>query len=293
MEIPPYPDSRGLELADKVFLDSLFARLQPSISEFSFANLYLFRKAHEYKVSMVGDAPVVLGKGYDGREYFLPPLGGDIGAALASLLKDGRALYGAAESFVYGFLRDMEGLEIMEDRDSFDYLYLREELAELPGNRYHKKKNRVNYFTKRHSYTVEPFSERYLEGSLRMLHEWSRTRSDIDSPSLLPETVAAGEALRMAEQLGLKGLVVLVEGEVKAFVLGEKLNKMTSVCHFEKSDTFLEGLAQLIDMEFARICFTECTYLNREQDLGEPNLRRSKLSYHPVEMIRKFRVRRA
>ncbi|MBP1751231.1 MAG: hypothetical protein H6Q57_67, partial [Geobacteraceae bacterium] len=87
------------------------------------------------------------------------------------------------------------------------------------------------------------------------------------------------------------GLVVLVEGVVKAFVLGEKLNDTTSVCHFEKADPFLEGLYQLVDREFCRRCFTECTYVNREQDLGEPNLRVSKLSYHPVELIKKYKVR--
>jgi hypothetical protein len=293
MDFPLYPLSRGLELADKVFFDALFARIQPRISEFSFANLFLFREVHDYSVSTVGDSTVVFGRGYDGGEYFLPPLGGDIGMALALLLEESRVLYGADESFVDGFLRDVEGVELMEDRDSFDYIYLREELAELPGNRYHKKKNRVNYFTSRHSFAIEPFSGEYLESSLHMLDDWRRIRSGVESPSLLPETVAAGEALRMAEQLGLKGLVALVEGEVKAFVLGEKLNDTTAVCHFEKSDTFMEGLSQLMDREFARLCFTECKYMNREQDLGEPNLRRAKLSYHPVEMIRKFRVRRA
>ncbi len=291
MEFPRYPRKRSLQLADKVFFNTVFGRLQPRISEFSFANLYLFRKAHEYGVSMVGDSPVVFGRGYDGGEYFLPPLGGDIGKALGALLDEGRSLYGADESFVEGFLRDVEAVETTEDRDSFDYLYLREELAELPGNRFHKKKNRVNYFTGRHSYAIEPYSGKHLEGALRLLDDWRRVRSDLDSPSLLPEIAATEEALRMAELLSLKGVVVLVEGEVKAFVLGEKLNDLTSVCHFEKSDTFLEGLSQLADREFARLCFTECVYLNREQDLGEPNLRRAKLSYHPVEMVKKFRVR--
>ena len=86
--------------------------------------------------------------------------------------------------------------------------------------------------------------------------------------------------------------MALVEGEVKGFVLGERLNRETSVCHFEKADPFLDGLYQLIDREFNRLLFTDCTYANREQDLGEPNLRESKLSYHPVELVRKFRVRR-
>lgn len=292
MDIPAYPDGRVLELGDKPLLDRVFVQLQPRISEFTFANLYLFRKAHSYRLCLVGDSLVVLGRGYGGDEYFLPPLSGDVGNTLAVLLEDGRLLYGADESFVRRYLGDGEGFEITEDRDSFDYLYLRRELAELPGNRFHKKRNRVSYFTGRHPHAVEPYSREHLQGSLRLLDEWRRVRAGMESPSLLWEADASAEALQLADMLGLKGLVVLVEGEVKAFVLGEKLNETTSVCQFEKADPFLEGLYQFADREFSRLCFTECEYVNREQDLGEPNLRRSKLSYHPVELVRKFRVRK-
>lgn len=291
MEIPNYPASRPLELEDKLLMDGIFARLQPRISEFTFANLYLFRKAHDYRLTMVDDALVIVGKGYGGNAYFLPPLSGQIGNALAALLNEGVTLYGADEPYVERYLRDRP-LEIIEDRDNFDYLYLREELAELPGNRFHKKKNRLNYFTMRHNFTVEPYTEKYLEGSLRLLEEWRRVRMEIENVSISFETAAAEEALKMTGLLGLGGLVVLVDGAVKAFVLGEKLNNDTSVCHFEKADPFLEGLYQLADREFNRLLFTECTYVNREQDLGEPNLRQSKLSYHPAELIKKFLVRK-
>lgn len=293
MDIPAYPESRGLELTDKAILDPVFVKLQPRISELTFADLYLFRKAHSYRLSMVGDSLVVLGKGYDGEEYFLPPLGGDVGNVLAALIEEGRLLYGADEAFVREYLRDSKGVEITEDRDSFDYLYLRRDLAELPGNRFHKKKNRVSYFTGRHAHVVEPYSREHLHGSLKLLDEWRRVRAALESPSLMQEADATDEALQLAEQLGLKGLVVLVEGVVKAFVLGDKLNETTSVCQFEKADPFLEGLYQFADREFSRLCFTECDYVNREQDLGEPNLRRSKLSYHPVELVKKYRVWKA
>jgi len=180
---------------------------------------------------------------------------------------------------------------VSEDRDSFDYLYLRQELAELPGNRYHKKKNRISYFAGKHDYRIEEYGERYLEGCLRLAEEWSRVRAGMESRSLLLEAEATREALGMADQLGLAGLVVLVAGEVKAFTLGERLNRETAVCQFEKADPFLEGLYQLINREFSRLLFTDCVYVNREQDLGEPNLRESKLSYHPVELVKKYRVR--
>jgi hypothetical protein len=293
MEIPLYPARRALEPEDKPLLDAVFARLQPRISEFTFANLYLFRNAHDYSLSTVRGALVIFGKGYDGAEYFLPPLDGDTVEALSELFKGFLVLYGADENFVHRYLSMRKDLEIIEDRDAFDYLYLRQELAELSGNRFHKKKNRINYFTGRHAYRIEPFASVHLENTLRFLDEWSRIRSGIESPSMMLEAEAAAEALRTASVLGLEGLVALVEGEVKAFVLGEKLNDSTSLCHFEKADPFLEGLYQLIGREFCRLCFSECAYVNREQDLGEPNLRASKLSYHPVELIKKYRVRKA
>ena len=288
--IPAYPASRPLELGDKPFFDDLFARLQPRISELTFAGLYLFRTAHAYRLTMVGDSPVVLGRGYDGGEYFLPPPGGDIAGALTTLFGVGMTLYGADEQFVARWLSPDIHL-IDEVRDSFDYLHLRQELAELPGNRFHKKKNRINYFIARHDHTVEFYGPAHREGCAALLQEWHRVRSGIGNSSLDPETAAAEEALALAAPLGLEGVVVLTEGRVAAFALGERLNRETSVCHFEKADPFMEGVSQLVDREFSRLLFTGCTWVNREQDLGVTGLRDAKLSYHPVELVRKFRVR--
>ena len=287
--IPVFPASRPLELSDKQKLDPLLVSLQPRVSELTFAGLYLFRNAHDYRLTMVGDAVMLLGKGYDGAEYFLPPLSGDIARALKILFEAGVPLYGADEAFAANFLTDSR-LVLTEDRDSFDYLYLRSDLAELPGNRYHKKKNRINYFTSRHNHVVEIFEERHRGSCLELLVEWRRVRGADDSHSLQLETEATAEGISMASQLGLKGVVVFADHDVKAFALGERLNGDTSVCHFEKSDPFMEGISQLVDREFNRLLFTDCTWVNREQDLGEPGLRAAKLSYHPVALVRKFRA---
>ncbi|BCG47871.1 hypothetical protein GEOBRER4_n2719 [Citrifermentans bremense] len=293
MEIPQYPNSRVITLEDKAQLDPLFNALQPRVSELTFANLYLFRKAHDYRLSQVGDAVVALGRGYDGSPYFLPPFGGDIAAAAKRLLEEGLTLYGADDGFLSGFLPS-SGLEVIPDRDNFDYLHLKKEMAELSGKQYHKKKNRVNYFLLRHRHQVELFNEGHLEGALELLEQWRRVRAEFgEGASLAKEVEGASEALKLREALGLSGVVVLVDGAVKGFALGERLNRETAVCHFEKGDLFLEGLYQLLDREFSRLLFPECRYLNREQDLGEPALRQAKLSYHPVELVAKYRVRRS
>jgi hypothetical protein len=291
MSIPRFPERRSLELSDKSLFDTALAELQPRISELTFAGLYLFRTAHAYKVSMIGDAVVMLGEGYDREPYFLPPLSGRAAPAVDRLLDEGFTMYGADDSFLTR-LPESAKVETVEDRDNFDYLYLREELAGLPGNRFHKKKNRINYFTKKYECNIAPYEEEYLEGSLRLLDEWGRVRAGLESSSARMELEANREALVLAGALGLSGLVALVDGEVKGFVLGERLNRDTSVCQFEKADPFLDGIYQLLDREFNRLLFTDCKFVNREQDLGESNLRTSKLSYHPLELVRKYRIRR-
>ncbi|MHC1698183.1 MAG: DUF2156 domain-containing protein [Geobacteraceae bacterium] len=288
MEIPPYPSSRPIELFDKSRFDTLFLQIQPRVSELTFANLYLFRHAHLYRLTQVGTSLVVLGSGYAGEEYFLPPLGGDVGYALNILFSKGHVLYGADEGFRAMYLQGA-GLDSIEDREAFDYVYLRNDLATLSGNRYHKKKNRVNYFSSRHSFVVDGYSAVYRDGTLALLEEWWRIRVGHDNRSLELEVAAAAEGLEKAEQLGLEGVVVLVGGRVKAYALGEKMNDRTSVCHFEKADPFLDGLYQVVDQEFNRRCFVDCEFVNREQDLGEASLRKSKLSYHPIELVKKYR----
>lgn len=289
MEIPPFPDARPLEITDKLLLDDVFNRMQPEISELTFAGLYLFRRAHDYRISRLGDSLIITGRGYDGEPYALPPLADDQLPALAALHDAGLAVYGADELLV-GNVSKSSQWEVHEERNSFDYLYLREELATLPGNRFHKKKNRINYFAARHKYTVELFTEHHRAACHQLLDSWQRFAEPQESPSLNLELEATAEALCLSVDLGLEGVVVLADGVIKAFALGERLNQKTAVCHFEKADIFMEGLAQLVNREFSRLLFNDCTYINREQDLGEPGLRAAKLSYHPARLVKKFRL---
>lgn len=290
MEIPHFPASRPLDIQDKMILDPVFDLLQPRISEFSFAGLFLFRKAHDYRLTRINESLVVLGKGYDGGEYFLPPLNGDIKAALDQLFEEEKELYGADEEFAERYLSG-RGLNLTEDRDSFDYLYLRDDLATLPGNRYHKKKNRINYFTARHNHEIASLSSSHFNQCLTLLEEWHKAAGG-DSPSLAFEVESTAEALKQFEELNLQGIVVTVDGTVSGFVIGERLNQETAVCHFEKAYPFMEGVPQLLNREFAARLFTDCRYLNREQDLGEPGLRNAKLGYHPLELVKKYRAKK-
>lgn len=287
--VPQYPSARSLEISDKAGLQECFNHIQPVVSELSFANLYLFRHAHRYAITSLNNSLVIMGCGYDNVPYFLQPLSGNRGETARKLLDLGKILFGADERFV-GDHMSGKGYLALADRDNDDYLYLRSELAELPGNRFHGKRNRINHFAARHAYTVEPFSKKHIDSALNLLDKWHKFHPDAGKLSLNAEVDANREGIEFADSLGLSGVAVLVDNKVSAFALGESLNDLTTTCVFEKADPELEGLAQLVNREFSRIQPVNKKYVNRQQDLGDVGLKEAKSSYHPVAMIRKFKV---
>ena len=46
----------------------------------------------------------------------------------------------------------------------------------------------------------------------------------------------------------------------------------------------------MINQQFCEKDWQETTFINREQDLGEPGLRKAKLSYYPDHLEEKFRI---
>jgi len=105
------------------------------------------------------------------------------------------------------------------------------------------------------------------------------------------EWAAIGAVLTNFQALQLQGAVILINDQVQAFSCGELLNKDTVVIHLEKADPELRSLYAVINQEFTRQAWAGVPFINREQDLGEPGLRKAKLSYHPHHLVEKFRIR--
>ena len=96
--------------------------------------------------------------------------------------------------------------------------------------------------------------------------------------------------LENLEPLGVVGGCIEVNGKVEAFTLGELLNPETVVIHIEKANAAFHGLYQVINQQFLEQTWQHARYVNREQDLGLPGLRKAKESYHPHHLVEKFAV---
>ncbi len=293
--LPEFPQFRDLTLEDKPLIDRLFTRFPPVISEFSFTNLFIWRNCYQNKISCFQKFLCLLSD--RGETFFFPPLGeGDVVECYWSLLQylNGKGMSPkisrVPEAVVGQIDWKASGMKAELDRSQCDYVYLVQDLAELKGRKYHRKRNHIKQFQEKYSYQYIPLTPEWVPQCLQLQVEWCDLRHCEASPGLRNESLAIKEAFTHFEKLEVKGGAILINGKVEAFTLGDPLNSETIVIHIEKANPAYEGLYPTINQAFLEHEGSGYTYVNREQDLGEEGLRKAKESYFPHHMVNKYTI---
>lgn len=173
--------------------------------------------------------------------------------------------------------------------EHFDYVYSVQELIELRGNRFHKKKNLLKQFQRTYDYAYIPLTIDAVEKALTLQTEWCLWRDCEDSITLESENRAILNTFEDWNKLeGVFGGGLLVEGNMVAYTVAEPLDDQTVVIHFEKGCPNHKGVYQAINQIFLAQSASDYTYVNREQDLGDPGLRKAKESYNPIAYVEKY-----
>ncbi len=182
-------------------------------------------------------------------------------------------------------------LTIKEDRNHWDYLYDIQELVELKGNRFHKKKNLLKQFIKKYDYRFEPFGPKMIEPAMAMQADWCNWRDCESSDVLSSENRSVFKVLSHWKNLeGLTGGALIVEDIIVAYTIAEKLTDDCVVVHYEKGCPDYKGVYQAINQMFLASLPDTFKVVNREQDLGEKGLRKAKMSYNPTGFLKKYRI---
>jgi len=177
-----------------------------------------------------------------------------------------------------------------------DYVYLQSDLADLGGNKYSKKRNLINQFHREYvdanRVQVEPATATAAEECAEFLEAWCEERQcDADGQiDLACEKQAALNTIWHMDELEVNGLLLRIDGTVCAFGIGSYLTDEMGVLHFEKAFSRMKGLYQYFDNQCARRLFQGYRYINKESDMGETNLAKTKKSYHPTTMIPSYKL---
>lgn len=268
----------------------------PRGCEYSFANLYLWGRQ---EVAFLHGCVAFFSHFY-GRSLYPYPVGnGDRRAVLEEILLDAKdrgipcRLSGLTDA-------DREELEawfpgkflLRTSRDSFDYVYAIDDLADLRGRKFQKKRNHANRFRSEHpDYQVLPLSVCNMAQGQHMINDWyiNRMKEDPQGDYLL-ENIALARAFQYYEALGMDGILLTEGGRVLAVTMGTRIACDTFDIHFEKAREEVDGAYTVVNQEFARylrLKYPEVKFLDREEDMGLEGLRKAKLSYNPHHMIEK------
>lgn len=286
MSIPLFPEFASITLEMRPEIRPYLAATPDGVSEYTFSNLYLFRKHYDYRISKVRNKTLILSGRRDDGAFFMTPCAAPGRSVLMELFQTHDYWKGIPDSVLSHCRACLEcrGIDIVEDRDNFDYLYLRSDLADLPGKKFHKKRNLVNAFENAYSCEEKALTANEVPQALEVLERWKADKT------IEGDYVAAREALELLEALEMHGRIFFVDRRPVAWCLGESLarGKMFAV-HFEKAIESFKGVYQYVNRSFAASLPKECRFINREQDLGDEGLRQAKRSYRPAGFVRKYR----
>lgn len=267
---------------------------------YSFANLNLWGRQ---QVAFLDGFLVLFSQFYRSSVYPFPIGSGSIKPVLDAIIHDAQArgivcrLTGLTAADCMTLEELYPGrFQIHPDRDGCDYVYKIEDLATLAGRKFQKKRNHLNKFRENHPHCrLLPLDAGNIGAARAMVENWYDARIEADPQADYHlEQRAMHRAFVHMDELGLEGLVLEEDGRILAMTMGSRLSQNTFDIHFEKALEDVDGAYTAINQAFAAHLhekYPELRFLNREDDMGIPGLRKAKLSYQPDHLVTKFWAR--
>jgi len=278
-------------------------------SGLSFSAQYMWREINRFSWEIIGDYMCIAGISHleleDGiiLPFMFPPLTKNGKYEKDSLRETIMVAKECFEEAGYPFSLRLVPLHMVEiikeacpemtfldDRPNYDYIYLTEDLIELKGRAYHSKKNHLNYFKKTYEYEYVKLTSDMAEDAMRFIAEFNSRKEvpEHEMEMLKMEEQAMEDVFRNLEAVGYSAGAILIDGKIEAIAIGGQLGGNTITEHVEKANIEYRGLYQAINNEFCKHVASRAKYINREEDMGIPNLRKAKLSYKPVKLLEKY-----
>jgi uncharacterized protein len=289
-------DFRPVTLQDREAFKRHYEKHPPVHSDNTFANMVCWSPYAHYQHAFVRDS-VVIQITIDGKSGLRDPIGPvdaelfDRVLHLATQLPDPRPFYILNPATASWIREHRPQITLHADRNVSEYVYLRSDLARLPGKTFLAIRKQWNRFQARCTSSVEPITAGNLQQVRGFLKRWCQFKNCDAEPLLAGERDAAFFAIANFEQLGLSGLAIRINDEIAAMAIYEHMSNDTVLVHFEKALPVCEGIYKAINVETARHLPETCMYINRASDMGVPGLREAKTRYHPHHMLETWYIK--
>lgn len=263
------------------------------------ADVFMWRDYFEKYYCIAGDSLIIKMKYFNLDEAYMLPLGGDTKSALEALAADcrERGVLPAFAAVTKDRIPEIEAvfgqIEIHTNRDWADYIYDAADFIAQKGKKFSSQRNHVNRFIRSYpGYRFTEITAEHIE-PLKEFFAGFDSRYMKDNAMVAEETVKIFEILDNYEAYGMKGAVLSL-GDMEmilGFTIGEVIGD-TLFVHVEKARTDVPGVYPVMSQSFAAMMESpDISWINREEDLGDPGLRRSKEGYNPAYLLDKHSVK--
>lgn len=302
-----------ITIEDKELLDEYLNGFEYKTSGLSYSSMYMWRNINEFSWQIIGDYMCISGISHLELEqgiilpFMLPPLTRtghyEPEKLRATVLEAKRIFEAQGHEFSIRLLpfhmidilkKAFPGeLNFIDDRPNYDYVYHVQDLIDLKGRDYHSKKNHLNYFKRTFEYEYVPLTPDMTEAAMQFIAEFNARKQvpEHEMMMLKMEEEAMEDVFRNIDKLGFLAGAILIDGKIQALSVGGYLGNKIITVHVEKANVEYRGLYQAINNEFCKHIASRVKCINREEDMGIPNLRKAKLSYKPCKLIEKYIVK--
>ena len=288
----------AISLLDKEWIDRHLRCEDTPSADFNFGNMFIWDEHYRQLVCDFGERTLT-----KVRLHGLPAFAYPVGCGPLRPAIDALRSYAAVMNYDFllrGITDRHKALLEEEFPDCFffceetkyaDYIYEAQKLATYAGKALHGKKNHCNRFEAEHDWAFVPLTRELIPACTQMLNAWTEDNAERLDESIVFEHNAIDRAFRNYEALGLEGGVLFADGKILGFSFGEMTSSDTFNVHVEKAAADVNGAYPMVCRELSRMLLErhpELVWLNREDDMGLEPLRKSKESYKPAYLLRKY-----
>jgi len=286
---------KKLDIATIPVVRSFLKYSNTNTCDYTVGGIYMWRKFFNMQYTIVNGA--YYSRLFDsyGNEFYNLPLSVNIEESLIYLVDELRKSKNEInfctipESFIPIFEKNFTVKSLQEQPEYFDYLYATDDLVSLRGKKYRSQRNLISQFERTSGNWCLKEVHKDDIPSIRKFFLENCTEKQ-DDPTAIEEQLMVLEVLDHFESYGMLGGYLSVDDTIVGFSLGELLND-TFFVHIEKASRSVKGAFQMLAYQIAQnFVKGKASFINREEDMGDPGLKKAKEAYHPIEMLKKYTI---
>ena len=291
------------EILEKKELIESYLKLQDNpLSSYSFVSIFAWSEFFEFTVEMIEDCLCVFAKNDLGIFMFLPPLGETLNGTVLGkcfekmVLTNGTSNVARVENAGRRHLHPFSSDKFLFYKKNYEFLYFKDDIVGLSGNKYRSKRSAYNNFTKNNEFSFVDFDASFKNDCLDLYNRWAGGRKSASgqeaSDQMLDECREVNRLLLdNHETLGLVARVVLIDGKVSAYTFGFEVTGKVFCVFSEIVDLKVNGLSVFIFNEFCKDkALEQYKFINVMDDFELENIGKTKMSFNPAVLLDSYSI---